>query len=197
MKIQKHSHMNHDYLATSQDESKHVPISNAGLALLSPWFPHLFYTLGWLNDERTNFKDTDSCVRAVFALQYLVGSAQNEFSREELVFNCILVGCPFTVSLPGELECSKAEKEVLDTLLQEIKAAWPKMRNTSIEEFQSSFIERSGYLEQKEEELLLTVGQRSYDLFLNSLPWTFGLIRFPWLETTIVVNWRSGNRPNW
>lgn len=63
------------------------------------------------------------------------------FLKKSLVFNCILVGCPFTVSLPGELECSKAEKEVLDALLQEIKAAWPKMRNTSIEEFQSSFIE--------------------------------------------------------
>ncbi len=174
-----------------QTESECILVPNAGLALLSVWFPRLFSMFGLLSDDKKDFKDTEARIRAIFALQYLVGMDKHEFSEQELAFNRILVNCPFSVPLPRQLELSKEEKEILDSMLNGVKSNWTKMQNTSIMGFQHSFINRDGRLNQEEKRWMLTVNERAYDILLDSLPWQFREIRFPWLEKRICVYWRS------
>lgn len=166
-------------------------IHNAGLVLLSPWFPRLFSMLGLLNGDNTGFNSTDSQIRAIFIIQRLVNFEQREYKEQELAFNRILTGCPFSTPLPTQLELTTKEMETVNNLLEGVKANWDKMKNTSLEGFRSCFIERTGRLEEKEERWLLTVDDRSYDVLLDTLPWSYCKIRFPWLQKQINVLWRN------
>lgn len=166
-------------------------IHNAGLVLLSPWFPRLFSMLGLLNGGNTAFNSTDSQIRAIFIIQRLVNFEQREYKEQELAFNRILTGCPFSTPLPTQLELTTKEMETVNNLLEGVKANWDKMKNTSLEGFRSCFIERTGRLEEKEERWLLTVEDRSYDVLLDTLPWSYCKIRFPWLQKQINVLWRN------
>lgn len=166
-------------------------VGNAGLCLLSPWLPRLFALLGYLDEEKRNFKDTASRIRAVFLLQYLASPEEKDYREPELAFNRLLVALPAQVPLPKRVELTDGEKEMADNMLAGIKANWPKMDGTSVSGFRQSFILRDGRLEQQDERWQLTVESRVYDILLDAVPWSFRQIRFPWLKKYIQVSWHE------
>lgn len=174
----------------SQNKPEFIEVTNAGLALLSPYYLRLFSILDLL-DNKKDFKDMNSRIRAIFILQYFVGLNKTEYTEQDLAFNRILVNCPFSEPLPKELKLNAKEIEVTDSLLNSLKINWSKMKNTSIEGIQKAFIERKGKLEKKEDFWILNVEERAYDILLDSVPWSFRLIHFPWLKENIKVKWRS------
>lgn len=166
-------------------------VNNAGLVLLSPWLPRLFVTLGYLNEGKRDFKDDESRIRAIFLLQYLVRLEEEEYRETDLMLNRVLVSLPMHIPLPRSLTLTNEEKQTADSLLNSVKAGWSKMRNTSVRGFQDSFIYRIGQLEQQEEKWMLTVDDRGYDLLLESIPWSFRQICFPWLKKYVQVMWHE------
>lgn len=166
-------------------------VPNAGLALLTPWFPQLFDMLGLLCEGKKDLKDTESKIRAIFIIQQLVSFEDKEYREHELAFNRILTGCPFSIPLPKKMELTSKETDTIKSMLEGVKANWPKMKNTSTQSFQTAFIERAGKLKQQEDKWLLTVEPRFFDMLLDSLPWSYKLIRFPWLKKHIHVSWRD------
>ena len=185
-------------MTENENFDKNVPIlfevENAGLALLSPWLPRLFVMLGYLNEDRRDLKDDESRIRAIFLLQYIVYGEEREYRETELVFNRLLVGLPRHVSLPKYLPLTDEEKQTAESLLTGVKANWDKMRNTSVRGFQQCFITRTGHLELQEEKCLLTVEDRSIDILLDSVPWSFRQIRFPWLKKYVQVIWHEKSK---
>lgn len=180
----------------SLDEEKNMKVDlltvpNAGLALISIWLPRLFSILGLLNERKTGFHNTDSQIRAIFIMQRLVNFVPQEYNEQELIFNRILTGTPFSIPLPKQLELTKEETETTNSLLLAVKVSWDKMSNTSTGAFQSRFIERTGHLEEKEEKWMLTVDERPYDILLDTIPWSYSIIRFPWLQKEINVLWHK------
>ena len=169
----------------------YIPVTNAGLCLFAPWIIRLFGMLDLLAEDRKDLKDMDARIRAIFILQRLVTAEQREYKESDLVFNRLLVACPFNVPLPKSLELTDKETETVESMLAGVKANWPKMENTSIGGFQRSFIEREGQLEQRENKWVLTVENKAYDILLDSLPWSYKMIRFPWLKKPISVLWRD------
>ncbi|MEG1564367.1 MAG: contractile injection system tape measure protein [Bacteroides sp.] len=179
-------------LESSQEKNQEIAlIGNAGLSLLSPWFPRLFGMLGYLDEEKRNFKDTASRIRAVFLLQYLVCPEEKEYREPELVFNRLLVALPAQVPLPKQIELTDEEKQTADSLLKGVKDNWTKMSNTSASGFRQSFILRNGQLEQQDEKWQLTVESHAYDMLLETVPWAFRQIRYPWLKKYIQVLWHE------
>ena len=174
-----------------EDEPDYLFITNAGLCLLSPWFPRLFDRLGYLNDEKMDFKDTPSRIRAVFVLQYLVCPEERNFSEVELAFNRILVSLRMSVPLPKQLSLTDEEKLSADSMVSAVKAYWPKMSGTSLKGFRQSFISRGGRLEQQDEKWILTVDDKVYDVILDTVPWSFKQIRYHWLKKYIQVLWHE------
>lgn len=172
-------------------EPSYLIVPNAGLALIAPWFIRLFHILGYLNEKKDGFKNQRARVRAIFLLQYLTFGKEQEYKEAELAFNRILVGYPHSFPLPKYLKLTKEERETAEGMLVGVKANWQKMKNTSVESFRQSFIERSGRLEQRDEKWVLTVDERAYDILLESLPWSYNTIRFPWLKKRINVVWRN------
>lgn len=174
-----------------EDDPDYVFINNAGLCLLSPWFPQLFDMLGYLNEEKKDFKDTISRIRAVFVLQYLVYPEERDFSETELVLNRILVSLRMSVPLPQKIKLTDEEKLSADSMVSAVKAYWPKMSGTSLKGFRQSFISRSGHLEQQDEKWILTVVDKVYDVILDTVPWSFRQIRYHWLKKYIQVSWHE------
>lgn len=173
------------------EQPEYIPVTNAGLCLLAPWLIRLFGMLDLLTEDRKDLKEMDARIRAIFIMQRLVTSEVREYKEGELAFNRLLVGCPFNVPLPKSIELTAKEAETVESMLAGVKANWPKMANTSIGGFQRSFIEREGHLEQQESKWVLTVENKAYDILLDSLPWSYKMIRLPWLKKPISVSWRD------
>lgn len=169
----------------------YIPVTNAGLCLFAPWIIRLFGMLDLLAEDRKDLKDMDARIRAIFILQRLVTAEQREYKESDLAFNRVLAACPFNVPIPKNLELTDKEIETVASMLAGVKANWPKMVNTSVGGFQRSFIEREGQLEQRENKWVLTVENKAYDILLDSLPWSYKMIRLPWLKKPISVLWRD------
>ena len=173
---------------------EYIEIPNVGLCLLAVWFTRLFDMLGLLEantDGKKDLRDTAARIRAIFILQRLVTDEKREYREQELALNRILTGCPFHVPLPRTLELTDNEIRTAESMLSGVKANWDKMKGTSVKGFQKSFIERPGKLEQREDKWVLYVEERSYDILLDSLPWSYRTIRLPWLKKKINVVWRD------
>lgn len=175
-------------------QPEYIEVPNAGLCLLALWLPRLFDMLGLLEanaDGKKDLRDTAARIRAIFILQRLVTEEKREYREQELALNRILTGCPFHVPLPRTLELTDNEIRTAESMLSGVKANWDKMKGTSVKGFQKSFIERPGKLEQREDKWVLYVEERSYDILLDSLPWSYRTIRLPWLKKRINVIWRD------
>lgn len=168
-----------------------LKIENAGLCLLAPWFVRLFDMLGYLNEEKKQFRNTASKVRAVFLLQYLVCGKEKSWRETELTFNRLLTALPGHIPLPRHLSLSDEERQTADNMVAGVKANWPQMNGTSVEGFRSSFLTRKGRLEQKEEHWLLTMEEKAYDILLETIPWGFRQIRLPWIKKYVQVKWHE------
>ena len=183
-----------DEEATELEETaqpEYIPVTNAGLSLFAPWLLRLFGMLDLLAEDRKDLKDMDARIRAIFILQRLVTADERKYKESDLAFNRLLVACPFNVPLPKSLKLTDKEIETVESMLAGVKANWSKMANTSIGGFQRSFIEREGHLEQQESKWILTVENKAYDILLDSLPWSYKMIRLPWLKKPISVSWRD------
>lgn len=175
-------------------QPEYIEVLNAGLCLLALWLPRLFDMLGLLEtgaDGKKDFRDTDARIRAIFVLQRLVTDEKREYKEQELAFNRILAACPFSVPLPKTLELTDTELQTVESMLAGVKSNWNKLKGTSVKGFQRSFIERPGKLEQREDKWVLYVEERSYDILLDSLPWSYRRIRLPWLKMRMDVVWRD------
>jgi len=169
---------------------KHIPIPNAGLVILSPFFPKLFMRLGMLSQDYRSFNSNESKVRAIFILQRLITNEDREYNEKELFLNRLLVNYFSDEPLPRRLELNQDELNAIDSLLEIAKMSWSKMRNTSMRGFQEAFLSRNGSIEKTEREWTLTVEERAYDILLDSIPWSYKLMRLPWMNNMLKVNWR-------
>ena len=179
------------HLGTEQyRDLKHIPISNAGLVILFPFLPMLFMRLNMLSQDRRDFNSNESKVRAIFVLQHLMASEDREYDEKDLFLNRLLINYPFNEPLPKRMELNQDELNTIDSLLEAAKTNWEKMRNTSMRGFQEAFLRRAGFIEKTEREWVLTVEERAFDILLDSIPWSYKLVRLPWMENILKVNWR-------
>lgn len=179
------------HLGTEQyRDLKHIPISNAGLVILFPFLPMLFMRLNMLSQDRRDFNSNESKVRAIFILQRLIANEDREYDEKDLFLNRLLINYPFNEPLPKRMELNQDELNTIDSLLEAAKTNWEKMRNTSMRGFQEAFLRRAGFIEKTEREWVLTVEERAFDILLDSIPWSYKLVRLPWMENILKVNWR-------
>lgn len=162
-------------------------VSNAGMVLYTPFLPRLFSMLLLAEDHR--FKTKNARYKAAYCMQYAV-FGKIDFPEHELVLNKLLVGLSINEPLPSGIELTEKEKEIILSMIDGVKNNWEKLRNTSTETLKLAFIQRNGKLEEREDHYLITVDQKPYDMLLDSLPWNFRTIKFPWMEKRMHVNWR-------
>lgn len=167
-----------------------VSIDNAGLVIIAVYLPMLFNRLGYLSDDRRDFKSKECQVKAIFVSQCFV-TDEEEIPESELFLNKVLTGYDNSPEpLPRSCDLTENELEIMEQLKKAVLMNWDKMRHTSWEGFQKTFIQRKGMLKMEEDNWMLTVEEKPFDILLDSLPWNFKLVKAPWMEKMLRVKWR-------
>ncbi|MEO1049705.1 MAG: contractile injection system tape measure protein [Bacteroidota bacterium] len=170
-----------------KEESEEVHfIENAGLILVWPYLPQLYDMVGLI--ESRIFKDVKAAYRAVHILQY-IAFKQHEAPEYDLVLNKVLCGIQTAKPVERDIRLTDHEKETADSLLKGITQNWDKLKNTSVDSFRESFLQRSGKLTKEREHWELVVEQQAYDVLLDTLPWSIATVKLPWMNEPIFVTW--------
>ena len=162
-------------------------IANAGQVLAAPYFPRLFAMLDLT--ENTAFKDQRAAERAVHLLQFMV-NGQTDSPEYQLVLNKILCGVRTGTPIDRAIDITDQERETIEGLIQGMIQNWKVIGNTSVAGLRESFLQREGRLQLQDDTWHLLVQPRAFDMLLDQLPWSFAIIKHPWMERVVHVDWR-------
>jgi hypothetical protein len=170
-----------------RDESETLYIANAGLVLLNPFIPALFERSGLVKDRA--FTGDEAKEHAVHLLQYCVDSREN---ADEFLLGLPKILCGMDPGEPvrSDVTITESEKDLVHSLLKAVIDQWKIIGNTSVEGLQQSFLERNGALRLQKDRWELEVEKRSFDVLLDQIPWTYSLIKLPWMLKPVYTLWR-------
>lgn len=174
-------------IGDDEDLSKDIHyIKNAGVVIIWPFLGRFFENLGLTNG--TSFKNDESQIKAIHILQYLA-DGETHWNENELLINKIICGFPVWQTIPTDLKLTTKIKEESEALFNSIIEYWSKLKNTSAAGVQSGFIQREGKLEKLEKHWKLTIPRETLDVLLDHIPWSFKMVKSPWMKETIRVHW--------
>jgi hypothetical protein len=162
-------------------------VDNAGQVLIGPYMPRLFSMLGLT--EAGQFKNAGAAERAVHLLQCVVGGP-SDTPEAMLGLNKILCGVPAATAIAREITITEQERDTVEMMLRAIIEHWKKIGNTTPDGLRQSFLRRTGRMHLKDDAWYLNVEPGTFDMLLDSLPWSFSIIKHPWMERAVHVNWR-------
>lgn len=161
-------------------------IDNAGLVILQSFIAPLFSRLGLTENDR--FVSDIAQRRAVHYLQFLV-TGNSETQESQLMLNKLLCGLELDVAVELEVEISTVEMEVCLSLLNSVIGYWSAIGSSSIDGFRGNWLAREGALTHAKDHWDLIVDRRAYDLLLARAPFSYSVIKLPWMEKAIYVTW--------
>jgi len=173
-------------LEINLDERIYIP--NAGLVLLWPFLSRLFANLNYT--EKGKFLTPEKRIRAIYLSQYLVGFTEDN-PEYTLMLNKLLCGMELNEPIEEEIKLTEEEKAETRSLLSSVIAQWKEMNNTSLENFQRTFLQREGVMFKTEENWNVIVGKSSFDVLLLRLPWGISIIKYSWNNYLIFVEWKA------
>ncbi len=167
--------------------SRHgININNAGLVLANNFIKILFESSGITADNK--FLNATVQGDAVHYLQYLVTGLSNPDETFLPLYN-LLCGLPPQQPVPAGIEIPESHIELIEELIKAIIGYWPSIGKTSVDGFRTSFLARDGILSEQDDKWELTVERKTHDVLLNTFPFSFSLINYPWMNKPLYVNW--------
>jgi hypothetical protein len=171
--------------ALTPDAREGVYIENAGLVLLHPFLPRLFEGLG-IAAEDTLIQPE----RALGLLHFLT-TGQRIAPEYEVILPKILCNLPLEAPVESDIGLTQSETEEAEALLEAVVHHWEALRNTSIDGLRGTFLLRLGKLSLRDDgDWLLQIEANTVDILLNNLPWGIGMIKLPWMQRMLWVEWR-------
>lgn len=161
-------------------------IKNAGLVILNNYIEMLFERLHLTSNKQ--FTSVENQRKTVHYLQYLVTGLSNT-EETTLPLNKVLCGLPITQTVPNGITISDEEKELIYGLIRAAISYWSSIGQTSVEGFRGNWLVRDGLLQELEDRWELTVEKRAYDLLIHKSPFSFSIIKYPWMEKPLHVIW--------
>jgi hypothetical protein len=158
----------------------------AGLALLFPFLPELFTNCDLLTGQG-QFGNEQAAQKAVFVLRYLSGKDSEDW---DLALEKLVCGLEANTVLPVlAVPLDPGLVQAADELLQAVINHWPPLKQSSAAGLQEAFLQRFGKLNIQGPNWQLHVERMGVDVLLEQLPWTFGMVKLPWLQPLIEVIW--------
>ncbi len=168
------------------EEGTTLFIRYAGMILLHPYLLPFFKGLDLVEDK--NFKDDACRHRAVHLLHYLT-TKETGLPEFVLLLPKLLCGLPFEEPMERYLEFSETEVAECENLLQAVIQHWGALGKSSPDALREGFLQREGKLEKRESGWHLTVERHTIDILLDRLPWGLGIVKLPWMEELLQVEW--------
>nr|WP_295929484.1 contractile injection system tape measure protein [uncultured Dyadobacter sp.] len=174
--------------STSQDHQTLFYVRNAGIVVLAPFFPQLFRALEWVeNDQWKNERALSLAVRLIGHI-----CSGTEKDREyNWVLAKILCGVSPETVIDMEFPLPKEAIALSVQMMEAVIEQWKVLKSTTPDGLRELFIHREGKLSADEEGTgwRLRVEKKSQDVLLERLPWGISVIRLPWMETMLLVEW--------
>ena len=167
----------------STENLEGIYIENAGAVIIAAFLPMLFTKLNLFNDGAFR-----NAAKATLLIQYAVNGLTNA-EEHQLVLPKILCGLDIELPVDSSQKLTKKEKEEADEMLAAAIEHWGIIKNTSVAGLRESFLKRSGKLSLLNNEWLLQVEQKSFDMLLQQLPWSISMIKLPWMEKLLKTEW--------
>ena len=182
------SEQNFSVAAAEQGTPREVCfITNAGLALLNPFFLTYFQRLGLMKGGQ--FTSKFEAGKAVHLLQFLADGQQGH-DELQLVLNKLLCGMDVTEPIAHEYQLSEDDQRISMELLNAVKDNWAPLKNSSITALRQEFLQRSGQLKRYNNQWVLRVEHNGRsDYLLEKLPWSFARIKNSWMPEILNVEW--------
>ena len=175
------------HLENTEELSSPQFFTNAGIVLLHPFIKNFFEKLNLLKDS--TFKNFESQCKAVLLLHFLAGGEEN-INDYELVLLKFMCGMPANLPLDHSLKLSEMEKEEGINLLQAVINHWGALGSTTPDGLREGFLVRKGKLTKDHTGWRLHVEQKTLDILLDKLPWNLSMIKLPWMNELLYVQWR-------
>ncbi|GAB3460705.1 hypothetical protein GCM10027321_20460 [Massilia terrae] len=163
-----------------------VVVDNAGLVLLQGWYPMLFDRLGLV--ESHGFASDAARWRAVHALQF-VASGREDAPEFALPLNKVLCGLALDAEPEDTGPMSEHDRTLCKDMITAAADRWPAIRNSSVDGFRGNWLARPGVLGEMDGRWKLTVERRAYDILIGVSPFTFSIVRYPWMARPLDVTW--------
>lgn len=163
----------------------------AGLVLLHPYLPRLLDATG-LYPAGNKGAIPDPALPRAAALLHWLASGREVVHEFELPFIKLLLGrapdAPLSHTAPA---LSDTERDEASALLEAVLAHWQALRGTSADGLRTSFLQRRGWIDRRDDAWLLRVEPESFDMLLGLLPWGLGLVRLPWMTQALFTEWSA------
>lgn len=169
------------------EEGEELYIKTAGIVLLHPFLAFFFEKLELVKNKEWVSEEAQR--RAVLLLNYVV-TKQNTAPEFMLPLNKILCGLEFSEPLEFEFEPTQQEIEFTESLLEAVVSRWTALKNTSPDGLRGAFLVREGKLTFTGTRWILRVDSKPFDMLLDKLTWSINIIKMPWMETLLMVEWR-------
>jgi hypothetical protein len=171
---------------TGFSDADAIYVDNAGLVILWPFLERFFENAGLLDEKA--FRDEAARQRAAGLLHYLASGEAPQ--AEPLVpLNKVLCGIPLEEVFDFGAPIAPIEMEACDELLAAVIANAPILRRMSLAGFRASFLLRKGQLGTLDGAWLLRVERETHDVVLERFPWSFPIVKLPWMEALLQVEW--------
>lgn len=162
-------------------------LGNAGLVLVYPFIEPLMQRVGLIGEDIPF--SAENKAQAALLLHYLV-YASPAFDESALALNKVLCGLrPESFVNLDVFECTPEDKQECEDVLRSIITHWHVLQNTSTEGLQETFLQREGKLTRRADSWLLQVNSRGVDVLMASLPWSIGIVKLPWMDSMLYVEW--------
>ncbi|HJZ41910.1 MAG TPA: contractile injection system tape measure protein [Bacteroidales bacterium] len=164
-----------------------IYVANAGVVLLHPFLNNLFIRLKLV--EQGKFVDQDAHRKALFLLHYLA-TGNTVAGEHELVIAKILCSYPLKEPVVAGMVLTKEELDEAGDLLTAAIQQWGILQNTTVDGLREGFLQRKGKVFTRQASIYLQVETSSIDILLDHLPWSLSMIKLPWMEDIMRVEWR-------
>jgi hypothetical protein len=163
-----------------------MPVHNAGCVLTHSYFAMLFERLELMANQR--FVNEDAQQRAVHYLQYVVTGLSNT-EEHDLPLNKVLCGVPVAQHIVDSILVPEKHAKLINGMINAIIGHWPANGASSVDGFRGNWLVREGLLIELDDKWELVVEKRAYDLLIARSPFSFSVIKHPWMDKPLHVTW--------
>ncbi len=167
-------------------DSEEIYIQNAGLVLLWPFLNRFLTGINLV--QASHFVDLQGAKRAVLLLQYLT-DASSIIPEHLLPLNKLLCGLNLSDPIEANLDITEQEQTECNHLLLAVIENWSVLKSTTRQGFRQAFLQRAGILKMHNGHWRLQVEQETYDVLLDQLPWSIQVVKLPWMDELLYVDW--------
>ncbi len=160
-------------------------LQNAGLVLIHPFIKTFFKHCDLLDPTNQELTDPELCAH----LLHYIATGKTNAPEYDMSFEKFLCHIPSDQTINRHIKLSRKHKMEAKKLIDSVKQNWNPMKNSSDELLQNEFFQRSGKLTVTDYDCTLTVERKTQDILLDKLSWGIGLVKLPWKDEFLLVNW--------